>query len=335
MPGLSFIQLGSMEGFIMYAAVVNSFDHPPQYQYYETPVPGKHQVLVDVLAAGLHQLVRSTAQGSHYSSPTQLPFIPGVDGVGRLADGKLVYFLTNGALGTFAEKTVIDPRGSIPVPETADPVKIAGGMNPAMASWLALNCRIHFQFGQKVLILGATGNSGKMAVQIAKHLGASDIICAGRDTRRLESLRELGATHIVSLAGDMEGAAQKLSEVASDVDVVLDYLWGAPAEHTISSLVTKRTDSTKALDWISIGAMAGGMATIPSSVLRSANFRLLGSGIGSIPVADVMKQLPSLVTLIAEQKLQVDVISVPLSQIEEAWNASSNGKRLVIVPDTH
>src|SRR5271156_6685076 len=151
----------------MYAAVVTSFDAPPAYLEFPSPVPaGSDQVLVDVVAAGLHRRVRSQANGSHYTSSGDLPLVPGVDGVARTPDGQLRYFvLEDTTMGAMAEQTTIDLRRSVVLPEGVDPVAIAAAMNPAMSSWVALRRRISFGPGRQVAILGATGNAGRRASQ--------------------------------------------------------------------------------------------------------------------------------------------------------------------------
>ncbi|OCT14604.1 quinone oxidoreductase [Paenibacillus pectinilyticus] len=319
----------------MYAAVVRSFDKAPQYDLFDTPQPsGKNEILVDVLAAGLHTRVRSQANGSHYTSSDQLPLIPGIDGVGRLPDGKCVYFVApDTSLGTFAEKSVIDLRRSVPLPEGVDPVLIAAAMNPAMSAWVALQRRVDFQPGQKVLVLGATGNSGQMAVQIAKLLGASHVIGAGRDQQRLHALAALGADDLVSLAGDPEEVAERLGEAASEVDIVIDYLWGKPAELAMLPILTKRSDRSRALTWIQIGSVAGPTAAVPSVALRSANFQVIGSGQGSVSTAGYVAEFPDLIAAISAGKLTVNAESFPLSDVEKVWNAPTNhGKRVVFIP---
>ena len=162
----------------MHAAVVRSFDRPPRYEEFPAPQPrGEHELLVDVLAAGLHPRVRSGAAGSHYSSSGALPLIPGIDGVGRSEDGLLRYFVAlDGGFGTMAEQTVVDSRRTVVLAEDADAATIAAAMNPGMSSWVALRRRIAFQAGQSVLVLGATGSAGRMAVQIAKLLGAGHVV---------------------------------------------------------------------------------------------------------------------------------------------------------------
>ena len=134
-------------------------------------------MVVDVLAAGLHPRVRSQASGSHYTSTGELPLVPGVDGVGRGPDGLLRYFALDGTgPGSMAEQALIDTRRSVVLPEGSDPVAVAAAMNPAMSSWVALRRRAGFQAGQDVLVLGATGNAGRLAVQIARQLGARQVI---------------------------------------------------------------------------------------------------------------------------------------------------------------
>src|ERR1700684_574509 len=116
------------------AAVVRSFDRPPAYERFDLPGPADGQVLIDVLAAGLHPRVRSGASGRHYTSTGKLPMVPGIDGVGRRADGQVVYFVTDeDTAGSMATRAVIDPRRSVPVPVGSDVVKIAAAMNPAMS----------------------------------------------------------------------------------------------------------------------------------------------------------------------------------------------------------
>ena len=210
----------------MKAAVVSSFGAAPRYQ--EFPVPaaaGDHDMVIDVIAAGLHPRVRSQADGSHYTSTGELPLVPGIDGVGRGADGLLRYFvLPDTPVGAMAERTVIDTRRSIVLPAGCDPIAVAAAMNPAMSSWVALRQRVHFHAGQNVLILGATGNAGQLAVQIAKYLGADQVIAAGRNAARLAGLPPLGATGTVPLAGEAGAVAERLGQAAADADVVIDYL---------------------------------------------------------------------------------------------------------------
>ncbi|OIJ66402.1 quinone oxidoreductase family protein [Streptomyces mangrovisoli] len=319
----------------MRAAVVHSFDAPPRYADFPEPVAaGAHEVLVDVLAAGLHPRVRSAADGTHYTSDGTLPLVPGIDAVGRTADGELLYFVADdGATGTLAERSVVDRRRSITLPPGTDPVAVAAAMNPGMSSWVALRRRAAFRPGGSALVLGATGSAGRLAVAISRHLGAERVVGAGRDPRRLALVRAQGADDVVDLTGDVEEAAARVGRAAADVDVVLDYLWGAPAQHTIPALLRARTDRAKPLAWVQIGSVAGPEVTLPSSVLRAAALTVMGSGQGSVTTAGIVAELPSLAAEIASGALAVDVLTVPLADVEQAWNRPTEpGRRVVLMP---
>jgi NADPH:quinone reductase-like Zn-dependent oxidoreductase len=280
------------------AAVVRSFEEPPRYETFQTPEPS------------------------------------GVDGVGRSEDGRLLYFVAfDGAFGTIAERTVIDRRRAVLLPDDADVPAIAAAVNPGMSSWVALRKRIHFQHGQTVLVLGATGNAGQMAVQIAKLLGAGHVVAAGRNPERLAALEGLGADRTVSLLGGPAEVAQALGAAAADVDVVIDYLWGSATEQAIPALLKARAEPAKPLRWIEIGSMAGITLTLPSAALRAANLQILGSGQGSVPTAEIVAELPELAAQITAGAIAVDALATPLSDVEEAWNApTAPGQRIVFMP---
>jgi len=319
---------------MMNAAVVTSFSEPPHYHPFAVPVPAEGEVLVDVLAAGLHPRVRTGAAGRHYTSSGTLPMIPGVDGVGRLPDGRLVYFAADDdVLGTMADKALADPCRSVELPAGADVAKIAAAMNPAMSSWVALRRRVPIQQGQSVLILGATGNAGAMAVQVARRLGAGRVVGAGRDLGRLRALIPAGADDVVQLTGDARATASALAEAAAETDIVLDYLWGRPAQQAITALLTARPDRGRALDWIQIGAVAGPTIELPSVALRSANFRLQGSGQGSVSPRGYLAELPSLVEELGAGTIAVQTRTMPLSEVDKAWATKETpGVRTVLVP---
>jgi NADPH:quinone reductase-like Zn-dependent oxidoreductase len=317
----------------MKAAVVSSFGTHPRYADFPVPAPaGDHDMVIDVLAAGLHPRVRSQADGSHYTSTGELPLVPGIDGVGRGADGLLRYFiLPDTRAGAMADQTVIDTRRSIVLPPGSDPIAVAAAMNPAMSCWVALRQRVPFQAGQDVLILGATGNAGQMAVQIAKLLGAGQIIAAGRDAGRLAGLPALGATATVQLDGD--GVARRLGQAAGDVDVVIDYLWGQPAATAMAAIVTGRADRGKPLTWIEIGSVAGAVAPVPSAALRAARLQIVGSGQGSVSTRDILAELPALAGEITRGTFGIGARPTPLADVEQAWaDAARTTQRIVLTP---
>ncbi|SCF49718.1 Zinc-binding dehydrogenase [Streptomyces sp. LcepLS] len=196
-------------------------------------------------------------------------------------------------------------------------------MNPGMSSWVALRRRIAFQKGQRIAILGANGNAGRMAIQIAKRFGASQVIAVGRDTTRFKELLALGADQAVAF--DEIGAA------AADVDVVLDFVWGAPAAESMLPILTARADRSVPLDWVQIGSLAGASAPIPSAALRSARLRIVGSGIGSVPSRDFIAELPELAAAVTDGSLDVQARPVPLADIAKVWDEQTS-ERLVFVP---
>jgi NADPH:quinone reductase-like Zn-dependent oxidoreductase len=310
----------------MKAAVVTSFDQPPRYEDFPAPVAhGSGEIVVEVLAAGLHPRVRSQAGGFHYTSTGELPLVPGIDAVVRDPKGKLRFtILDDTMIGTMAERTVIELDRSVVLPDKIDPVLVAAAINPAMSSWVALRKRINFARKQRVLILGATGNAGRMAIQVAKRFGAAKVIAAGRDTAKLAELPALGADKTLTF--------DKLG-LAADVDVVIDYLWGEPTARAMVDLLTNRGDRSKPLTWIEVGAIAGPEAAIPAVGLRSTRLQIVGSGIGSVPGRDFRKELPNLLKAVIRGAFDVRAKSVPLAEVERVWTSTlGTNDRIVLVP---
>jgi NADPH:quinone reductase-like Zn-dependent oxidoreductase len=319
----------------MNAAVVTDFAKPPSYRRLGVPEPrNSDQELIEVIAVGLHPRVRSGARGSHYTSDGRLPMIPGIDGVGRRADGALVYFTAvDDVIGTMAERALSDRRRTLELPDNADPLKIAAAMNPAMSSWVALRRRVPIRPGQSVLVLGATGNAGTAAVQIAKLLGAGRVVGVGRDVDRLGRLAAHGADATVRLTDDVEETAAALADAAAEVDIVIDYLWSEPAGRAMTTLLRARSDRSRSLDWIQIGAIAGPTLELPSVALRSANLRLQGTGQGSVGPGAYLAELPSLVAAIDDGSIWVSPRPLPLAEVERIWSETEvPGERIVLVP---
>lgn len=308
----------------MRAAVLTAPDARPVCREHPDPqAPGGPAVVVDVLAAGLHHLTRATATGAHYSGAARFPRVPGADGVVRDPSGRLRYAALDGrGDGTFAERAVVDLRRSVVLPDDADPVRVAAAMNPGMSSWLALRRRIRFEPGQDVLVLGATGSSGRMAVQVARLCQAGRVVAAGRDPERLAAVRDLGADDVV-LLDELDRAA--------DVDVVLDYLWGSPAADGVLAMLRARTDRSRPLTWVQIGSMAGDAAPLPSAALRSARLQVVGSGIGSVRPEEIVAELPALVDVVLRGAVDVRARAVPLDAVAAVWDERSDD-RVVVVP---
>lgn len=314
----------------MRAAVVTSFDAPPAYGEWPDPVAAgeaRHgdELVVDVVAAALHPRVRSQADGSHYTSTGELPFVPGIDAVVRDAAGGLRYALLHeSALGTFAERTVVPRAATVPLPEGIDAVRVAAAMNPVMSSWVALRRRTTLRPGARVLVLGATGNAGRLALQVARTLGAAEVVAAGRDQARTRALLDHGADRALGF--------DELAQ-AADVDVVLDYVWGPPTERAIVDLVTARADRGAPLTWIEIGSVAGATASIPSAAFRAARLDLVGSGIGSVSPAEFGAELPAIAEAVSRGEFDIEVRAVPLSEVASTWSDDPGpAERVVFVP---
>lgn len=319
----------------MNAAVVTAFDQPPRYRQFEVPVPADDdQLLVDVLAVGLHPRVRSGARGTHYTSTGKLPMIPGIDAVGRRPDGSRIYFLADDDVpGTMAEQAVADSRRSIELPDDVDAATVAATINPAMSAWVALRLRVPIRTGQSVLVLGATGNAGTMAVRVAKLLGAGRVVGAGRDRTRLDALTAAGADALVQLTDDADETDEALAAAAADVDIVIDYVWGPPAQRAIPALLTARSDRSRQLNWIQIGAVAGPTIELPSVALRSANLRLQGNGQGAVSAPAYLAELPSLVDQIKAGTIALTPKPRALADVEQIWAGTDRpGERTVLVP---
>jgi NADPH:quinone reductase-like Zn-dependent oxidoreductase len=201
---------------------------------------------------------------------------------------------------------------------------MAAAMNPVMSSWMALRHRIDFRRNQSVLVLGATGNAGRIAIQVAKRFGASKVIAAGRDQTRLESLGALGADETCTF--------EQLA-AAAEVDVVLDYVWGKPAVQAIIDMLTARIDRSRNLTWIQIGSIAGPDAPIPSAALRQARLQIVGSGIGSVPGPDFIEEIPNIAAAVTGGAFDVRPRAVPLADVERTWTEALHSfDRIVLIP---
>jgi NADPH:quinone reductase-like Zn-dependent oxidoreductase len=299
--------------------------------------PGEHEgrQVVELVAAGIHPIVRGLASGQHYGSSGQWPLIPGVDAVVRSAEGVLAFSgFPQPPYGTLAERISVPSFLWIPLPEGADPARVAGGVNPGLASWLPLQAR-RSELGKldNVLILGVTGMAGLLAVQNARILGATRVAGAGRDAQGLSDAVKAGAT-TVALSGDRErdGAAILQALEGSSPDIVLDFLWGAPAESTFTALGRRGLEADRTdISYVQIGAAAGSQAAVPAELLRSRKLRITGSGAGSASIADIIAEIPRYIQLISDGAVDVPIRTFPLSLVSEAWDAAQHGRPRVVI----
>jgi NADPH:quinone reductase-like Zn-dependent oxidoreductase len=202
---------------MMKAAVLHALGEAPSYEGFAEPTPNKDETLVGVRAASLKNSDKMMADGSHYDSLRRLPAVVGLDGVGVLEDGTRVYCAgPRSPYGTMAEKTVVPRAFCLPVPDAVDDLTAAALPNPAIASWLSLEWKAKLEPGETVLILGATGVAGRLAVQLARHLGAGRVIGAGRNAEALEALAGLGADATIRLEGSDDELEEAFADQARD-----------------------------------------------------------------------------------------------------------------------
>ncbi len=323
----------------MKAGIIRAAGTTPVYGDFDAPVASAGKEVIAVRAAALSPLSKSRASGAHYSSEGVFPAVAGVDGVGFTADGQRVYFaLPESPYGSFAEKALVRSGYWISVPDGLDDVTAAAIANPGMSAWAALAIRAGLRPGETVLVNGATGSAGRMAVQLAKYLGAGKVIATGRNESELEKLKSLGADATIPftlVAEHPQGAEQYeqalIAEFAHGIDVVVDYLWGLSAQTTIVA-VAKGAEEGHPVRFVHVGE-AGGEHTIelPGAALRSSAITLMGSGIRSVPLPKLLDGIRNVLEAAVPAKLQIATNAVPLAAIEETWNAPTKARVVFVI----
>jgi NADPH:quinone reductase-like Zn-dependent oxidoreductase len=320
----------------MNAAVLHSFGQPPRFESFAEPTPIDGEVLVHVTAAALNPSTKLLASGQHYASPQQLPFVCGVEGLGQLDDGTRVFFgVRRAPNGSMCQRTVVPRFFCWPVPDEINDIVAAALPNPGLSSWLPLISVARLAPGETVLILGATGVAGQLAIQIARHLGAARVAAAGRNKEILNGLHQLGADACIPLdvpdSDLLEAYSKTIGE--SGFDVVLDYLWGRPTEILLAAMTRRGFPSARSgTRLVQIGDTAGPVVSLEAAALRSAAVTISGSGV--MPSLDVLSEVfRQLMSLAAHGQLHINVEPVPLADIEKAWaRDDTHGRRLVMIP---
>lgn len=304
---------------MMKAAVVEDVSKPPRYADFAEPSPGAGDVLVNVRAAGLSQLVRAQAAGKHYSSAAGASaFVPGTDGVGTLADGRRVYFAFPKPSGSMAERAAVRREFVVVLPDEIDDATAAAAANPGMSSWAALTRRAHFSRGESVLINGATGTSGKLAIAVARHLGASRIIATGRNA---DALATLAVDDVVPLAQPQDALVADFKRaIGQGVDIVLDYVYGESAEAILAALLGHAPGTAAPRTrFVNIGSMGGATITLPAAALRSSGLELLGSGLGASSNEALIGAIGEFFHAFVSSRMSIDAQPVPLADVARVW----------------
>jgi NADPH:quinone reductase-like Zn-dependent oxidoreductase len=311
----------------MKAAIVTTAGAKPLIGEFQAPASRTGFEIIHVKAAALTNITRGRASGTHYSASNAYPLVAGVDGTGVLAEGRRVYFIMPEApFGAMGEQTLVDSRHMVPLPDELDDVAAAALANPGLSCFAAFMERAHLQPGETVLINGATGAAGSVAVQVAKHLGAARVIVTGRNAQQLEALRILGADIALPFdlsEGDQQGVKefdQRLcAEFMKGVDVVIDYLWGTSAR-TIIVAIAKAVEDAHPVRFIQVGGASGQPLELPSAALRSSAIQIMGSGLKSVPFEKLMDCIRRTFDLAAKGELHLTTRTVPLSAVTEHWD---------------
>lgn len=313
----------------MKAAIVLEAGRTPVFGDFKEPIPSSGENRIVVTAAALSPVVKARASGAHYSSSGGFPLGVGVDGVGRLDDGRRVYFfLPKAPFGSMAEIAVAPASQCVILPDGVDDITAAAIANPGLSSWAAIKERARLAAGETVLVNGATGTAGRLAVRIAKYLGAKKVIATGRKVAVLQSLKAAGADATIVLVENSHALETAFKEqIASGVDVVLDFLWGQSAESLLIAAGKAGTDMP--IRFVQIGTASGANITLPGATLRSSAIELMGSGLGSVPLNRLVAAVEELLQAIVPGGFEIETKAVRLSDVERAWSGDTCTPRIV------
>lgn len=310
------------------AAVTTKSRSIPFLKDIRLPAPEEDEVVVRVAATGYHHLVRGRASGNHYSAlSSEEDRIAGVDGVGYI-EGKndLVYFtIFAPGLGSYAQYVNVKKENIHHFPRNYTSkeamARVAALSNGVMSSYFALGPRMPaLTKNPIVVILGVTGTSGQLAIQVSKNIfKAQKVIGIARSSQDLKELQQNQPLldEIMSLEENDQDIIR--SGKLDEADVVLDYVWGDPALRLMGDLIKCRKDKTRALNWIQIGQMSGAEVSVPAAYLRSTNFSILGSGIGPLTNPEMSDVFDKITVALAEGTLNSKIEAVPIEDIEAEW----------------
>jgi NADPH2:quinone reductase len=293
------------------------------------------EAIVHVHAASLKPIDKQLAVGSHYASRRELPCVCGSDGVGHLSDGQRIFFGgPRPPHGAMAQRTVVPRAFTFPIPENVNDETAAALPNPGVSAWLSLAYRAKLVQGENVLILGATGVTGRLAVRIAKLLGAARVVAAGRNQQALSTLHGLGADATISLTLPETELSQAFLREAgqSGFQVVIDYVWGRPTEAFLAAITRREFAAIQSeTRLVQVGESAAPTITLPAAVLRSTALTILGTA-GIPPREVLLEAFQQVMAHAAKGELHIETERVPLADIEKAWHRGQSGRRLVIIP---
>ena len=312
----------------MRAAVIERFGELPVVRERDEPKADSANV-IEVTAAPLNPVDLSIATGKFYAGTPPLPYVPGGEGIGHPMSGvpaDRVYFRAAPPNGALAERAVANGQ-TVPLPEqVSDGVAAALG-TPGIAAYLAITRRAQLQPGETVLVLGASGVLGSIAVQVAKLIGAGRVIAAARDDRALARAKDLGADATVDLK-QIEGLTERIREASrGQLQVVIDPIWGAAAVAALEAMSPLGR-------FVQLGQAAGPEATVKSATVRGRYLSILGYGSFLVPWEEQVVAYRRLVEYAAAGRIKVEVEVLPLEAAPDAWKqqATSPHRKLVLSP---
>jgi NADPH:quinone reductase-like Zn-dependent oxidoreductase len=316
----------------MRAAVVHELGATPVAGDQAEPVPSEGQALMEMAAAPLNPVDLAIAAGTFYGGHPPLPFTAGCEGVGRVvegtsfAPGTRVYALKT-ASGSLAERFTADEAEMWELPDGDDDAIAAALGIAGLAGWLAVEERGRLAAGERVLVLGATGVVGSVAVQAARLLGAGRVVAAGRDRERLDRSRRLGADAVVDLgADDLEGAFRSAFSDGGP-DLVIDPLWGPPA---LAAMMI----APVGMRLVNLGQSAGAAVDLASAVVRGRRLEIIGHTVFEAPKDMLAAAHRSMIAHARAGRLELDLQVYPLERTAEAWELQRGGPdhKLVVTP---
>ena len=286
---------------------------------------------IEVLAAPINPIDLAVSRGVLATGHPELPYVPGCEAVGRIDDR--IVWIFGGSLGrttqgAMAELAPIGDAHVIDVPEGVDAALAAGLGIAGLAGWLPFAWRAPLTGGENVLVLGATGSVGLVAVQAAKLLGAGRVVAAGRSATGLERAARVGADATIRLdeSHDLE-AAFKEAFGGEGPTYVFDPLWGEPAAAAVRAAVPRATI-------VNLGQSAGATAELASAAVRFKSLSILGHTNFAVPADELAEHYRRLVAHAAAGEIRLEVERVPLESVSDAWRrqAEGPGAKLVVVP---
>jgi NADPH:quinone reductase-like Zn-dependent oxidoreductase len=323
----------------MRAAVLQTPGEAPEYREHPDPVHEAGTTVVRMTAATVVPLDQLIASGTSYWGRPPVPYVPGDQGVGVversavLPEGTRVFVETKAGRvprdGSLAERCAVPDDDVVPLPDgVPDSLAAALGMS-GVAAWMALTDRAQLQPGERVIVLGAGGTVGQLAVGLARLLGAGRVVGVSRSEAAAARATAAGADEVVRLADDVDALTGRLQDaVGGAVDVVVDTIFGIAATAASRSLAPFGR-------LVNIGGLSGDNAEFSSAVLRSRTASVLGYTNALLTTDQRRGALDAVFGHAAAGRLTVAHDVLPLADVATAWARQASGDaggRLVLTP---